>query len=441
MRIAVISRGMSLEQIERECRRRGAQNMKRARAIGQLFCEMEFIQALELAELPGLVVKGIKKVRADQGAALVPRVPATYAPAAEAVPLSDMFNEFRSMMTPPLTGAGLTVAVLDSGIRKSHEALEGKVIYEANFTDSDTPDDVFGHGTGVASLIAGGTHGDPHAGIAPGASLMNIKVLRDDGEGTEEEVVMGIEEVCQQVERAREELGVPPGDLLWPSRPWLAEPSYPNVINMSFGGDDDGDPDNPVRAACRKAVEDYGLLVIAAAGNSGPGPSTITIPAVDPEVIAVGAIVQPVLGPGQPFEIWEKSSRGPSLEGTTKPDFVFWGVNIEVASHKADDQYEIKSGTSFSCPSFVGFHGVFWEMMRRLANPGFYFSQQDLNQVYPQMCGKPRDAPVVKGNTYGCGLPLPELLIGMMRPSAMAGLTDVLALGMMAMMVGLFIRG
>jgi len=79
----------------------------------------------------------------------------------------------------------------------------------------------------------------------------------------------------------------------------------PNVINISLGGEDDGDPDNPVRVACRQASETYGLDVVAAAGNFGPKMTTIMIPGLWPAVIAVGAIE--TLGE---MVIWDQSSRG-----------------------------------------------------------------------------------------------------------------------------------
>jgi len=425
MRYAVISKGLSLDQVERECLNRGASNVRKARALGQVFCEMSPEAANALSQLPGLTVKGLKRVKADQ-VAVAPRIPADYGAQAEAVPLSDLFNTLREAMAPPLTGAGFTVAVLDSGIRKTHELLRDKVVYEKNFTDSDTCSDVYGHGTGVAGLIAGGSHGDPHAGMAPGALLMNIKVLGDEGEGSEEDVVMGIEEVVELVEQAQSE------------QLWITEPMYPNAINMSFGGEDDGDPDNPVRVACREVASKFGLGVAAAAGNDGPQPTTITSPACDPQVVAVGAIVQPALGAGQPFEIWEKSSRGPTEEGATKPDFVFWGVNIEIASHEADDRYQVKSGTSFACPAAVGATGALWEAARRILGESYWLGWDQLEQLAPQICGKPQDAPAVKGNTYGYGLPLPEILIGLMqqRVSPMSGMTEIMAVGVMAMMIG-----
>ena len=111
--------------------------------------------------------------------------------------LSDVFYLLRSYFNPPLTGSGLTVAVLDSGVRKTHESLRSKVVCEANFTDSPTADDIFGHGTQVAFVIAGGMHAaGEKAGVSPGASILNIKVINDEGIGSDEDIVLGIDRVC-----------------------------------------------------------------------------------------------------------------------------------------------------------------------------------------------------------------------------------------------------
>ncbi|MDP3038527.1 MAG: S8 family serine peptidase, partial [Deltaproteobacteria bacterium] len=137
------------------------------------------------------------------------------------------------------------------------------------------------------------------------------RFIDDNGIGSDESIILGIDKVCDLAEAARKN-GLYPTDEL-----------YPNVINLSLGGEDDGDPDNPVRIACRQASQVYGLDVIAAAGNFGPKMTTITLPACDPEVIAVGAVE--TLGE---MVIWDKSSRGPTLQGETKPDFVMWGTDL-----------------------------------------------------------------------------------------------------------------
>jgi serine protease AprX len=386
MRYSVISKGLTQSQLETEARKIGARDIRPAQHVGQVFCELDDWQARKLSQIPGLQVKPVKEFRVSQ------LLMQAAAPPAESV--SDVFNLLRSYFSPPLTGSGLTVAVLDSGVRKTHESLKAKVVYEANFTDSPGTGDVFGHGTQVAFCVCGGVHGGK-AGASPGGSVINIKVINDEGMGTDETIALGINEVCNMALKARTQ-GLYPTDEM-----------YPNVINLSLGAPDDGDPDNPVRVACHKAIEEYGLDVIAAGGNFGPKMTTITIPACDPEVIAVGGIL--TLGD---IEIWEKSSRGPTVQGETKPDFVIWGTDVEMASEKADDQYVTKSGTSFAAPLLSGLTGLLWESGRRAYGEAWYFRWTDARQYAPYFCTKPQDAAVKKDNAYGFGLPAMGTMLG-----------------------------
>jgi len=210
MRYSVTSKGLSPAQVEVEAKRIGARNIAKTKLLGQIFCELDEQQAKALSTVPGLLVKPIKEYKTDQVAT---------APPVET--FSDVFYLLRSYFMPPLTGTGLTVAVLDSGVRKSHVALKNKVIYEANFTDSPTPGDVFGHGTQVAFLVAGGMHAPAEkAGVSPGALLMNIKVINDEGIGTDESIILGIDKVCDLAEAARK-------SGLWPT-----DDMYPNVVKM-----------------------------------------------------------------------------------------------------------------------------------------------------------------------------------------------------------------
>ncbi len=375
-----------MERIEAEIKRAGGHDVSKTVLLGQVFCEMDEEQAKALSKVSGLAVKPVKEFKTHQVMTELPSVQT----------ISDVFYLLRSYFNPPLTGTGLTVAVLDSGVRKTHQSLRSKVIYEANYSGSPTPDDIFGHGTQVAYVIAGGIHGPGEkAGVSPGASLMNIKVIGDDGIGTDEGIIMGIDKVCHLAEEARRQGLVPQDEM------------YPNVINLSLGGEDDGDPNNPVRLACRQASQVYGLDVVAAAGNFGPKMTTITIPACDPEVIAVGAIE--TVGE---LIVWEKSSRGPTAQGETKPDFVLWGTNIEMASEKADDEYITKSGTSFSAPLLSGLTGLLWESGRRAYGEGWLFRWIQAREFAPYFCTKPQDAAVNKDNNYGFGLPAMGSMLG-----------------------------
>jgi len=207
-------------------------------------------------------------------------------------------------------------------------------------------------------------------------------------------------------------------------------------LNLSLGAEDDGRPDNPVRAACRKAVADYGIDVIASAGNQGPGMTTVTMPACDPQVIAVGGIQ--TLGE---LAIWEKSSRGPTVEGHTKPDFVLWATDIEAASHSDDEKYLVKSGTSFSAPLLSGLTGLLWESGRRAYGEAWEFHWYDMVRFAPYFSTKPRDAPVEKDNTYGYGLPamgawLAELSgVKSAGAEAMEMIVPLMAMAMVAVMM------
>lgn len=245
------------------------------------------------------------------------------------------------------------------------------------------------------------------------------------GIGTDEGIILGIDKVCDLAEEARRKGFLSTDDM------------YPNVINLSFGGEDDGDADSPVRVACRQASQVYGLDVVAAAGNFGPKMTTITLPACEPEVIAVGTIE--TLGE---LVIWDKSSRGPTEQGETKPDFVLWGTNIEMASEKADDEYVTKSGTSFSAPMLSGLTGLLWESGRRAYGEGWPFRWTQAREVAPYFSTKPPDAAVQKDNTYGYGLPAMGTMLGQVAQietpvqGAMDMFPMIMMMAMMTSMVG-----
>ena len=414
MRYSVVSKEMTAAQIAAETEKVGARNTTKTKLLSGVFCDLDEAQAEKLAGISGLKVKPLKEYKTDQVM--------TEAPVVETV--SDVFYLLRSYFTPPLTGTGLTVAVLDSGVRKTHQSLRNKIVYEANFTDSPSPDDVFGHGTQVAFVVAGGMHAlGEKSGVSPGASIMNIKVISDEGLGSDESIILGIDKVCDLAEAARRKG-------LWPT-----DDLYPNVVNLSLGGEDDGDDDNPVRVACRQASQDYGLDVVAAAGNSGPKMTTMMLPACEPEVIAVGAVET-----ADELVVWEKSSRGPTVQGETKPDFVIWGTDLEMASHKNDEEYVAKSGTSFAAPMLSGLTGLLWESGRRAYGEAWSFRWTEARQFAPYFSTKPADAPVKKDNAYGFGLPAMGTMLGQVsQVSAPADdMTSAMnMLMMMTMMTGM----
>lgn len=193
------------------------------------------------------------------------------------------------------TGKGQTVAVLDSGF--DHPAFNDKLTHWKDVVNgSPTPHDGSGHGTHVIGDVLQ---------TAPDANIVAIKVMGDDGSGRPSDIIRGLNEVLK-LKRSGVDI---------------------DVVNMSLGGEPDGIPDSmdPIN----KMVENVtraGITVIAAAGNSGPGPHTIGSPADSKSAIAIGAALDQKT-------VSDFSSRGPTDDGLQRPDvlapgefIVSWGV-------------------------------------------------------------------------------------------------------------------
>jgi len=147
-----------------------------------------------------------------------------------------------------LTGKGVKVAVLDTGIDTTHPDLAGgKVVASANFSEADSTTDHYGHGTHVASIVAGtgARAAGARKGVAFEASLLNGKVLDDFGFGSESGIIAGMEWAARQ--RAK-------------------------VVNLSLGGEPT-DGTDPMSQAVNRLTSQYRTLFVVAAGNSGPSSS------------------------------------------------------------------------------------------------------------------------------------------------------------------------
>lgn len=172
----------------------------------------------------------------------------------------------------PATGTGVTVAVVDTGVDYSHPDLGGgfgeghKVVAGYDFVNNDPdPMDDNAHGTHVAGIIAGGGAPPGVTGVAPGATLTAYKVLDDFGRGTLSQVMAGLEAAVDP-----------------------ANPHRADVVNMSLGAPGDGT--DPLGQAATNAVRS-GVVVVAAAGNAGPGEQTLDSPGSAEGVLTVGASV------------------------------------------------------------------------------------------------------------------------------------------------------
>lgn len=206
-----------------------------------------------------------------------------------------------------LTGKGITVAVVDTGIY-NHPDLAGRIAGFKDLVSKKTkPYDDNGHGTHVAGDIAsdGSQSGSRYRGPAFGARLVGVKVLGKMGSGQLSTVIEGVQWCVDN----RDSLGI-------------------RVINMSLGASaSESYADDPMCRAVEKAWLS-GIVVCVAAGNDGPNPKTIASPGIDPMVITVGALDDRNTAVVGDDLVAGFSGRGPTVDGLTKPDVLAPGVNI-----------------------------------------------------------------------------------------------------------------
>jgi subtilisin family serine protease len=229
-----------------------------------------------------------------------------------------------------LGGAGVTVAVLDTGVDATHPDLAGKIAAAESFVDDAAgTTDPFGHGTHVASIIAGSgaaSAGLRH-GVAPEATLLNGRVCDTLGRCPESAILAGMSWAVAQDAR---------------------------IINLSLGSPDTPGED-PLEAAVNQLSAQHGVLFVVAAGNSGFLPQSIGSPGSADAALTVGAV--DVSEARAPF-----SSRGPRLgDEAIKPDVTAPGVSIAAARATGttaglpvDEFYIRLSGTSMATPHVAG---------------------------------------------------------------------------------------
>jgi type VII secretion-associated serine protease mycosin len=234
---------------------------------------------------------------------------------------------------PLSEGAGVTVAVIDSGVNPDISDLTGSVITGPDYTGVDTspanPD--WGvHGTWMATLIAGHGHdggGSGVIGIAPQARVLSIRVIPDKGDPNYDEYEHEQETRIQQSLADGINYAVAHGA---------------QVISMSIGY---SAPSGTVREALKQAYE-HGVVVVASAGNSGDqagsdrdGEAPESFPADYPGVISVGAV--DVNGAVAGF-----SSDNLSVQVAAP--------GVSVPAQGRDGQYWVVSGTSPACALVAG---------------------------------------------------------------------------------------
>ncbi|MGW5256692.1 type VII secretion-associated serine protease mycosin [Streptomyces sp. NPDC004012] len=204
-------------------------------------------------------------------------------------------------------GEGVTVAVVDSGVDASHPDLSGQVLKGKDFTGGENAqEDLVGHGTRMASLIAAHGHGEGNKsgmmGLAPKAKILPLRTIRNRDDKNQDET--------------------------WAAAVRYAVDQGAKVINLSFA-----DEYSETGITGREAVayaEAHDAVVVAGAGNNGGG---VGYPAALPGVIAVGAV-------DKEANLWENSNTGKQV-ALTAP-----GVDILAANKIRSQGYGIASGTS-----------------------------------------------------------------------------------------------
>jgi serine protease AprX len=268
------------------------------------------------------------------------------------------------------TGAGVGVAVIDSGINDSHPDLRNssetasRVVYHQDFTGTANTNssggkyDLYGHGTHVAGIIGGNGYlsGGQYEGVAPGVNLIDLRALDLNGAGTDSTVIAAIQEAIT-----------------------LQNTYNIRVINLSLGrGIGVSYTQDPLCQAVESAWK-AGIVVVVAAGNYGrlsvngsDGFGTITAPGNDPYVLTVGATKSNGSASTSAQTLASFSSKGPTTyDHVAKPDIVAPGNDVVslsapgatleelypaelVTGNDGNNDYFTLSGTSMATPAVAG---------------------------------------------------------------------------------------
>jgi len=207
-------------------------------------------------------------------------------------------------------GAGVKVAIIDTGIDYTHPDLDGNYVGGYDFANNDAnPMDDNGHGTHVAGTIGAEDDGLGVVGVAPRADLYALKVLNKSGSGSFSAVIAALQ--------------------------WAVDHGI-QVTNNSYGSV--GDPGTFTHQAFDNAAA-AGIINVCAAGNEGAGDDTVIYPAKYTSCIAVAAT---------------DSTNTRIYFSSTGPDVELAAPGVSIYSTRLGGGYTYMSGTSMACPHVAG---------------------------------------------------------------------------------------
>lgn len=255
-----------------------------------------------------------------------------------------------------VTGAGVTIGIVDTGVTSTHPALAGRVVKELTYVDPSTNnlkvDDVNGHGTYVAEIAAGTAFGKFAGGIAPGASLVSARIISDsapDDNGTNAPTPVNASDAIP--------LGQVNADLI---------SSNVKVMNNSWGGISWSASDTATTKGFHDAYSPFvnawgGLVVFAAGNDSQANPSTIaSLPSLAPD-LEKGWLTVVATNSNSPTQLESYSNKcGIAMNYClAAPGDVI--VSGKGDTTTANETYWIVEGTSLSAPQVSGAAALVWQ--------------------------------------------------------------------------------
>ena len=310
------------------------------------FSALQKNKKVQVTKVQEVTLDTVTKVRATNNQVTAAEYPTHQTPWG----IKAIYNN--SNQTTTSGGQGINIAVLDTGVNVNHYDLENTVEQCKNFTGSTTVingcNDGHGHGTHVAgsALADGGFDGAGIYGVAPQADLWAYKVLGDNGSGYSDDIAAAIRHTADQA----------------------TSTGTKTVINMSLGSSSN----NSLISSAVDYAYSKGVLIVAAAGNSGPSQGTIGYPGALINAVAVAALEN--VQQNGTYRIANFSSRG---YASTDGDYVIQQGDIEISAPGAaiystwnNGGYNTISGTSMATPHVAGLAAKIWAQ-----NPGWSHTQ------------------------------------------------------------------